>query len=172
MFQSADRTEEPPTMVSPPGLLVGAQGQASYFFTEDGTNPDGSTKRVLIFWARLGRASSDLFFADYTEGALPTNVRLMAKAILSVSVSPHGLLGVVDMSQQDGVGDLVQRDFDLGAQTLYAQAVSEAVQPPSNLNLSEPYLAYIVRGRADSDRSGLWLTTLAPPQPRDGGTDK
>ena len=73
------------------------------------------------------------------------------------------------MSQQDGVGDLVYLDFDRGTKTLYAQAVSEATER-GGADLSSTYAAYIVRGRADSDRSGLWLTTLAPPPP-DGGND-
>ena len=107
------------------------------FFTGGGT--------VLAFWAHLGRASSDLYFADYQEGDLPTNLRLVAQSIMSVSVSAHNLFG------------------------RYAQAVSDAAQLGGS-DLSTSWAAYIVRGRADSDRSGLWITTLAPP-PTDGGTD-
>ena len=163
MFQDA-ALAAPATMVSPSGLLVGAQGGSSFFFT------DGDKGKVLVFWAHLGRASSDLYFADYTDGSLPTNLRLMAKAILSVSISTHTLFGVVNMSQQDGVGDLVRRDFDHGTERLYAHAVSEAAEY-GGAELSSSYTAYIVRGRTDSDRSGLWLTTLAPPVPPDGGAD-
>jgi hypothetical protein len=163
MFQDAE-LQGPATMVSPSGLLVGAQHGASYFFT------DGDAGKVLVFWAHLGRASSDLYFSDWAPGGLPSNLRLMAKAILSVSISAHTLFGVVNMSQQDGVGDLVYLDFDRGTQTLYSHAVVEAAECPSNLPCPG-WFAYIVRGRADSDRSGLWLTTLAPPVPPDGGAD-
>jgi hypothetical protein len=161
MFQDADQVEAPPSIVSPAGLLVGAQNGSSYFFA------DGDAGKILVFWAHLGRASSDLYFADYASGGLPTNLRLMAKAILSVSISAHSLFGVINMSQQDGVGDLVYVDFDQGTQTLYAHAVADAAERGGS-DLSTSYAAYIVRGRADSDRSGLWLTTLAPPP--DGGS--
>ena len=162
MFQDADQVDLPASMVSPPGLVVSAQNGASYFFT------DGDAGKVLAFWAHLGRASSDLYFADYAGGGLPTDLRLIAKSILSVSISAHTLFGVLDMSQQDGVGNLVYRDIDKGVDTLYSTAVSEAAELGGS-DLSTSYSAYIVRGRADSDRSGLWLTTLAPPAAPDGG---
>ena len=164
MFQDADLTTQPPAMVSPAGLLVNARNGASYFFT------DGDNGEILVFWAHLGRASSDLYFADYAGGGLPTGLRLMAKSILSVSISAHNLFGILNMSQQDGVGDLVYRDFDKGVDTLYAHAVIDASEYGGS-DLSTPYTAYVVRGRADSDRSGLWLTTLAPPEIPDGGTN-
>jgi len=169
MFQDADLTTQAPTMVSPPGLLVNAERGKSYFFTEGDKGP------VLVFWAHLGRATSDLYFADYQvgtlqAGALPTGLRLIAKSILSVSISAHSLFGILNMSQQDGVGDLVYRDIDKGVDTLYAHGVSDSVERGGS-DLSTSYSAYVVRGRAESDRSGLWLTTLAPPVPPDGGTD-
>lgn len=158
MFQDAELTA-PAHMVSPPGLVLSVRSGAPYFFT-------GSDK-VLAFWAHLGRASSDLYFADYDGTSLPTNLRLVAQSIMSVSVSEHNLFGIVNVSQQDGVGDLVYRDIDTGKDIRYAQAVSEAVQL-GGTTLSDSWAAYIVRGRAASDRSGLWLTTLAPPT--DAGT--
>jgi len=164
MFQDADLTTQEPTMVSPPGLLLNAQNGASYFFT------DGDKGQVLVFWSHLGRASSDLYFADYLDGALPTGLRLIAKSILSVSISAHSLFGILNMSQQDGVGDLVYRNIDKGVDTVYAHGVSDSTERGGS-DLSTSYSAYVVRGRADSDRSGLWLTTLAPPVKPDGGTD-
>jgi hypothetical protein len=164
MFQDADLTTQAPTMVSPSGLLLNAQNGASYFFT------DGDKGSLLVFWAHLGRASSDLYFADYQTGALPTGLRLIAKSILSVSISAHSLFGIVNMSQQDGVGDLVYRNIDKGVDTVYAHGVSDSAER-GGADLSTSYAAYVVRGRADSDRSGLWLTTLAPPVNADGGTD-
>lgn len=162
MFQNADDVSQPPLMVSPPGLLAYAQDGAPYFFAEDG--------KLLIFWAHLGRENSDLYFADYATGGPPTNLRIMAKSILSVSVSAHSLFGIVNMSQQDAVGDLVLRDFDSGTDIRYSQAVSEATEhgPP---DLPVPHTAYIVRGRADSDRSGLWLSPVWPPETPDGGSN-
>jgi hypothetical protein len=163
MFQDAELAA-PPILVSPPGLLVNAQSGPAYFFT------DGDNGKLLIFWAHLGRESSDLYFADYTGGSPPiANLRIMAKSILSVSVSAHSLFGIVDMSQQDAVGNLVLRNFDLGTDRLYSQAVSEAAEL-GGADLSTSYAAYIVRGREDSERSGLWLTTLAPPVMPDGGS--
>jgi hypothetical protein len=161
MFQDADRTDQAPVMVSPPGLLVNVKNGPAYFFTENGA--------LLVFWAHLGRSTSDLYFADYAEGALPTNLRLIAKSILSVSVSAHTLFGVLNMSQQDGVGDLVYRDIDTGKDTLYAQAVIDAASCPQGHACADMFL-YIVRGRADSDRSGLWIDSLATATP-DGGRD-
>ncbi len=164
MFQDADHTDQPATMVSPPGLLVNAQHGAAYFFTS------GDNGQLLVFWAHLGRSTSDLYFADYTEGLLPTNLRLIAKSILSVSVSAHTLFGIVNMSQQDGVGDLVYRDIDTGTDTLYAQAVLDATSCPSGHDCANMFL-YVVRGRSDSDRSGLWIDSLASADNPDGGRD-
>lgn len=161
MFQDADLAA-PGQMVSPPGLVLSVRNGAPYFFT--------GADKILAFWAHLGRASSDLYFADYDGISLPTNLRLIAQSIMSVSVSEHNLFGIVNVSQQDGVGDLVYRDIDTGKDTRYAQAVSDAAQLGGS-TLSSSWAAYIVRGRADSDRSGLWITTLAPPGPTDAGTD-
>lgn len=161
MFQDAD-LQGPDQMVSPAGLILNVRRGAPYFFTGD--------DKVLAFWAHLGRASSDLYFADYDGISLPMNLRLIAQSIMSVSVSEHNLFGIVNVSQQDGVGDLVYRDIDTGKDIRYAQAVSDAVQL-GGTSLSTSWTAYIVRGRADSDRSGLWITTLAPPVPPDAGTD-
>jgi hypothetical protein len=161
MFQDADLVT-PDQMVSPAGLILSVRNGAPYFFT-------GGDK-ILAFWAHLGRASSDLYFADYDGISLPTNLRLIAQSIMSVSVSEHNLFGIVNVSQQDGVGDLVYRDIDTGKDIRYAQAVSDAAQL-GGTTLSNSWAAYIVRGRADSDRSGLWITTLAPAVPTDAGTD-
>jgi hypothetical protein len=166
MFQDADHTDLPAIMVSPPGLLVEAQNVANYFFM------NGDKGKLLVFWAHLGRASSDLYFADYQGGALPTGLRLIVKSIQSVSISEHNLFGILNISQQDGVGDLVYRDIDTGVNTLYAQAVASVAQwcPPSPLPCTNEY-AYIIRGRADSAREGVWLANLPPPVISDGGTN-
>lgn len=161
MFQDADKTDEPPVMVSPPGLLVGTKRGAAYFFTSGDNGP------ILVFWAHLGRSSSDLYFADYTDGAVPTNLRLIARSILSVSVSAHTLFGILNMSQQDGVGDLVRRNLDTGTELLYAQAVVDVGTCPEHHDCDGKFL-YLVRGRESSDRSGLWITDFDQLAP-DGG---
>ena len=165
MFQDADLTQAP-TMVSPSGLLVSAQNGQGYFFT------DGDKGQILVFWAHLGRATSDLLFADYSGSALPTGLRVIAKSILSVSISAHSLFGIVNMSQQDSVGDLVSRNIDTGEDIRYAQAVADVVQcpdrPPELARGCANWFVYVVRGRTDSDHSGLWLV---PPVKPDGGTD-
>jgi hypothetical protein len=169
MFQDANLVE-PDVMVSLPGLLLTVRRGAPYFFlNQDNCATIGCT---LAFWAHLGRASSDLYFADYRPGTLPTNVRLMAQSIMSVSVSEHNLFGIVNVSQQDGVGDLVYRDLDTNTDTRYSQGVSDASQhtDEGGSELWHSWAAYIIRGRAESDRSGLWITRLASP-PADGGTD-
>jgi hypothetical protein len=131
---------------------------------------DGDKGQAPGFWAHLGRASSDLYFADYQGGALPTGLRLIAKSILSVSdlcallvrhlehvaTGWRGRPGLPGHRQ--GRGHVVRASRD----PMWSSGGSD---------LSTSYAAYIVRGRVDSDRSGLWLTTLAPPVTSDGGTD-
>ncbi|HEY5283584.1 MAG TPA: hypothetical protein VIM14_12415 [Polyangia bacterium] len=178
MFQDAVNTDLPPTMISPPGLPLTTQNGASYRFipkddTTGDTRDDSEKPQIFAFWAHFGRASADLYFADLDggkSGALPTGLRLIARAIQSVSISEHEILGVMNMSQQDGVGDFIDRDLDKGVDRLFAQAVSQ-VAVRGGATPSTSYAAYIIRGRSDSDRSGLWLTTLAPPETPDGGTN-
>lgn len=164
MFQKSDTAgSEPPDMVSPPGLLVGAQNGPSYFFI------DGDKGKILVFWAHFGRASSDLYFADYQPGQLPTNLRLVARQIMYVSISEHSLFGILNVSQQDDVGDLVFRDLDHGVDKLFAQAVSDDSEHTDAAGRT--WAAYIVRGRTESDRSGLWITQVTPPEIPDGGAN-
>jgi hypothetical protein len=178
MLQDAVNTDLPPTMISPPGLLLTTQRGASYRFitkddTPDDTRDDSEKPQILAFWAHFGRASADLYFTDLAggeSGALPTGLRLIARAIQSVSISEHDIFGVLNMSQQDGVGDFVDRNLDKGVDRLFAHAVSQ-VAVRGGATPSTSYAAYIIRGRSDSDRSGLWLTTLAPPETPDGGTN-
>ena len=78
----------------------------------------------------------------------------MAKSIISVSISAHSLFGILNVSQQDSVGDLVYMDFDKGVQTLYAHAVSDAVE----LRRRRPF--HFLRGlcRSRPDRLGSFGT--------------
>ncbi|MGD0836690.1 MAG: hypothetical protein ABSB49_08625 [Polyangia bacterium] len=161
MFQECDHPEHAPVKVSPEGLLLDFQSGSPYFFVAyDSTSGAG----VFAFWAHLGSASPDLYFADYQAGAPPTDPRLVAQSIMSVSVSQHSLFGIVNVSEQDGVGDLVLRNLDTGTDFRYAQGVSEAAQSPAvPAWVTPPLIEYIVRGRVDADRSGLWLANFAPP---------
>ncbi len=175
MFQDADLAH-PPVEVSPPGVLVGApNGHPSYDFmcAEESPCPDPAPL-IYYFWGHLGRASADLYFVDYQSGSQssspPTNLRLVARSIVSVSISPHSLFGILNLSQQDDVGDLVYRDLDTGIDRLFAQSVSDDAMFHDNTT-SIDWDAYIVRGRVDSDRSGLWLTTVMPPETPDGGSN-
>jgi hypothetical protein len=165
MFQNADTAgTAPATMVSIPAQLVGAQYGASYFFI------DGDKGKILVFWAHFGRESSGLFFADYYQpGSLPTNLHQVSEQIMYVSISEHSLFGIVNVSQQDDVGDLIYRDLDHNLDKLFAQGVADNTEHTDSSRTT--WSAYIVRGRTDSDRSGLWLTTVTPPEiPVDGGT--
>jgi len=160
VFQDADNLDDPPQIVSPPGLILVIRCQPPYFPIG---NNDG-----FAFWAHLGRGASDLYFMDYPGGGLPTNVRLIARSIMSVSVSAESLFGIINVSQQDDVGDLVLRDIVHGKDTRYSQAVSDASESLGS-DLLHSCTVYNVRGRADSDRSGLWISSLAPPLVLPGG---
>jgi hypothetical protein len=151
---------QPPRMISTPGLQVPADRRPGFFFTT------GDSGQILVYWAYLGRGNSDLYFTDYHTG----DVRLIARSILSVSISAHTLFGILNASQQDGVGDLVYRDIDRSSDIVYAHAVADYTLHPGD-DFASSSVAYIVRGRAESDRSGLWLAPLAPPVSPDGGTE-
>ena len=105
---------QPARTLSPPGLQVPASGNG-YFFTP------GPSGQILVFWAHLRpRQIREYFLANYQTG----DVQQVAKEILSVTVSAHSIFGIVNASQQDGVGDFVLRDLDKGVDTLYAQSVA------------------------------------------------
>ena len=126
-------------------------------------------KQVSVAFDRMSRLVADTNADNtVTDRLLPIGLRQIAKSIFSVSVSAHTLFGILNMSQQDGVGDLVLRDIDHGTDIRYAQGVADVTQCSPGLPSCAGWFAYIVKGRTDSDRSGLWLVSPALP---DGGTN-
>jgi hypothetical protein len=151
MAQDAELTSQP-RRISPPGLdipLDPTSGQP--FFMLDGD------KQVLVFWARFGHNTSDLYFADVETGQL----RLVAQSIRNVSVAPDGYFGIVNVSQQDLVGDLVLKDLVHDKTRVLSQAVAAFRRNGDDV-------AFAVRGRVPSDHDGVWVTSLKPA-PADGG---
>lgn len=162
MVQDADLVN-PPRQLSTPGMTVGA-GQ---FFFIDGPPTDGGATAILVFWANVVRASSDLYFANHETGEL----KVAAGAIGNVTVLDYNhIFGTVNESAQDVVGDLVVKDVRGCVQDkdcrILARAVAEATQ--SGYPVQAGLVAYTVRGRVPSDHDGLWGTTLTLPG-QDGG---
>ncbi len=143
----------PPRRISPPGLDIPLDPQSGGrpFFMGDEDKP------ILVFWARFGHSTSDLYFADVETGQL----RLVAQSIRDVTVSPDGYFGIVNVSQQDLVGDLVLRDLAQDKARVLSQAVAGFHRRGDNV-------AFLVRGRVSSDRDGLWFASLKPAV-TDGG---
>ncbi len=132
---------DPPRVISPLGFNVSAGGQGGYFFIS-GSEP-------LVFWARYGRDRPDLFFANPESGS----ARRVAQSIRDVTVTPKRVVGIVRVSQQDLVGDLVQRDVEKNEQILIGRSVS-------NVTIFGGRIAFVVRERQPSARDGLWLSSL------------
>jgi hypothetical protein len=153
MLQDAELTA-PPRRLSPPGLQAGEDG---YFFIHDQGKP------VLVFWAQFGRNTSDLYFADVDSG----EVRLVSQSIRDVSVTPDRVFGIVNISQQDLVGDLVLQDLRQQHTRVLAHAVARAALR-DDADPRQAKVAFVVRGRVPMDHDGLWATTLEPAA-ADGG---
>lgn len=140
MVQDADFTEAP-RQISPTGALVPPGG---FFFVRDDAGP------VLVFWSRYGRRnSSDLFFANHETGER----RMVSEGISQVTVTPKRVVGIVNISQQDLVGDLIQKNVATGEQRLIGRSVAD-------LTIHGGRLAFLVRGRGASEWDGLWAATL------------
>ncbi len=137
VVQDAD-FKQPPRVISP----VGASVQNGGFFFILGAEP-------LVFWAHFGRDAANLYYSNHETGA----VRRVARGIREVTVTPRRIIGVVRVSEQDLVGDLVQID----AQTLDSTRLARSV---SDVSIYGSQIAFIVRGRLSSERDGLWATTL------------
>jgi hypothetical protein len=150
MAQDAELTS-PPRRISPPGLDIPLDPQSGrpFFMSDD-------DKAVLVFWARFGHNTSDLYFADVDTGQL----RLVAPSIRNVTVAPDGYFGIINVSQQDLVGDLVLKDLVHDKTRVLSQAVADFHREGDNV-------VFAVRGRVPSDHDGLWVTSLAAPT--DGG---
>ena len=155
MVQDADLVN-PPRQLSAPGMIVQAAGGPNFFFI-DGPSTDGGASHILVFSAYIVRGSRDLYFVNHETGEL----KVMARSVGNVSVNSQRIVGTVNESEQDLVGDLVVDDVqDSDGRTL-AHAVGEATAWSG-------LVGYVVRGRVSSDHDGLWGTTLDPPS-QDGG---
>ena len=162
----------PPRQLSTPGMSVwggkyffidsgsgarrrgrdpGAQGEANMSFIQGPSGP------ILVFWASIVRGSADLYFANYETGEL----RVVAHSIGSVTAGYEQIFGTVNGSAQDETGDLGVDHVHDNRGRILAHAVTEGTSWSG-------LVAYVVRGRAASDRDGLWGSTMAPPGP-DGG---
>ena len=153
--QSAD-LDKPARLFSPPGTST----RAGFFDFTSGDRGD-----FLYFWVHYGRGNWDLYFAFFDTGEL----RLITRSILQVSVGEHNIFGILNASQQDQTGDLVNRDLDTGMEIMYSHAVAEMVVGGENTDSPEPKVAYLVRGRAPSSHDGIWLAPILRPSAPDGG---
>lgn len=143
----------PPRQISPRGLYV---ERGSFFFV-GGDEP-------LVFWGHYGQEgaghASDLYQANHELGT----ARVIAEGITEVTVGPVSLSGVVRVSQQDLVGDLVRKNTVTGEETIYAHSVADFASFGRALGRApEPCLekvcvAFQIRERVPSSREGLWAT--------------
>ncbi len=151
--------DHPALQISSPGMSVGS---GDYFFIA-GPATDAGPSVILVFWASVVRDSSDLYFANHETGEL----KVVASSIGSVSVGAQRLVGTVNVSAQDGTGDLIVQDVEDSEGRTLAQTVTDFTQG-SDPQTKAGLVAYVVRGRVSNDHDGLWGTTLTPPA-QDGG---
>lgn len=145
-----------PRLFSPPGTTT----RTGFF---DFTN--GDRGEFLYFWVHLGRGTWDLYFYFFDTSEL----RLVTRSILQVTVSEHSIFGILNASQQDQSGDLVHRNLDTGAEVFYSHAVVNALVGGQTSADPQRKVLYLVRGRAPSAHDGLWLAPLLEPQSPDAG---
>jgi hypothetical protein len=135
MVQDGDFAQ-PPRLLSPPGSLVPPGG---YFFIADGT------RRILVFWAHFGRNASDLYFGNHETG----ESRIVAEGISEVTVTARRVFGIVRVSEQDLVGELVNKDLVMNKETVLAHSVSDATVWGTRV-------AFVIRERLGTPNDGLW----------------
>jgi hypothetical protein len=159
--------EHPPRQLSTPGMSV--QGSTDYRFI-DGPTTDAGPSVILFFWANVVRSSSDLYFANIETGEL----EVAGSSIGSVTVLDYRhIFGTVNVSAQDGTGDLAMQYVDGTEGRVLAHAVlgfTLGADPNPTPQTKAGLVAYVVRGRVSNDHDGLWGTTMTPPgQDQDGG---
>ncbi len=137
----------PPRVLSPKGSSV---SPGDHFFI-GGAEP-------LVFWAHFGRSASDLYFSDPVAGT----ARAVARAIRQVTVTPRRVVGIIHISEQDLVGDLVRKDAQTGEERVLEYNVAEVSIGAFDAALGGARVAFVVRERGASKRDGLWATTLPP----------
>jgi hypothetical protein len=134
-----------PQVISPPGTSV----RPGDFFFIGGAES-------LVFWARFGRNASDLYFANPET----LSTRVVAEGIREVSVTSSRVVGIIRVSQQDLVGDLVQRSTATGEEQVLAYSVSALSVASVDPAIMASRVAFVVRERIGSKQDGLWATTL------------
>jgi len=139
IVQDAD-FHEPPRMLSPPGSLVQAGG---YFFIADGP------RRILVFWAHFGRNASDLYFSNHLTG----EASVVAERISEVTVTSRRVFGIVRVSEQDLVGELVNKDLINNKEVVLAHSVSDSTAWGGRV-------AFVIRERLASANDGLWAIPI------------
>lgn len=139
VVQDAD-FKEPPRVLSPPGSLVPPGG---YFFIADGQ------RRILVFWAHFGRNASDLYFGNHLTGDLS----VVADRISEVTVTARRVFGIVRVSEQDLVGELVNKDLIMNKEIVLAHSVSDSTAWGQRV-------AFVIRERIDSPNDGLWAIPI------------
>jgi hypothetical protein len=135
MVQDGDFSQ-PPRLLSPPGSLVPPGG---YFFITDGQ------RRILVYWAHFGRNASDLYFGNHESG----ESRIVAEGISEVTVTARRVFGIVRVSEQDLVGDLVNKDLIMNKETVLAHSVADAT-------VWDKRVAFVIRERLGTANDGLW----------------
>ncbi len=136
--------DSPPRQLSPHGALV---PQGGFFFLGRGA------ERLLVYWAHYGRNAADLYFGDDRTG----ESRVVASAISDVSVTPRTVFGIMRISGQDLVGELVNRDLVTGEEQVLAHRVSDVAVAGARLGV-------VIRDRVASSRDGLWATCFGPDE--------
>jgi hypothetical protein len=139
MLQDADFLE-PPRQVNERGSLVPDGG---YFFIPEGP------RRILVFWSHIGRNASDLFFTDHET----RDMRKVAQGISEVTVTARRVVGIVRVSGQDLVGDLVNKDLLRDEEIILGHEVADAA-------VWSPRVAFVVRERVPAAQDGLWATGI------------
>jgi hypothetical protein len=135
MLQDAE-FQAPPRALSPPGSLVPAGG---YFFISD------EGRRILVFWAHFGRNASDLYFGNVETG----DATVVANGISEVTVTARRVFGIMRVSEQDLVGELVNKDLIMNKEIVLAHAVSDSAVWGTRV-------AFVIRDRIATSRDGLW----------------
>jgi hypothetical protein len=144
MIQDLD-FKDPPRVLSPKGGLLPVPG---YFFIPDGE------RRILVFWAQFGHNGVDLYYADHETG----ENRVVAEGISEVVVTPFQVVGIVRVSEQDLIGDLVNKDLALEKEIVLAHEVADEA-------IYGDRVVFVIRERVSSERDGLWAIGIdgTPP---------
>jgi len=143
-------------VLSPTGTIL---RPGNYFTVPLGGDTEDVTddRELVVFWARFGRAGSDLYFFDPADG----QTRFIASAIRNVSVTPSRIFGILRTSQQDLTGDLVERSLPTGDERVFAHSVETYGVLGGDPESGEgDLLVFVVRNRAPTAQDGVWIQTL------------